>query len=260
MPDAIKLQIVSDRLHNLSDVQLDIIDDITRQLAVLPQYDLNPQSDFINDGMLWGLGDTLRIHHCFSAEAFTKDRFEHALERSANINGVKAARAARGNPGQDLTINGVNFSLKSEARADIKIDFAHISKFMELGRGTWSDQIEQLDGLRDQMFRHMNSYDRITMLRRLTPRFKDGNEHYELVEIPKALLLESATGVMKMMTNSVQSPKPGSCQVLDKHGKLKFELYFDGGTERKLQIKHIRKSLCIVHATWVFPAYQPIVL
>ena len=33
---------------------------------------------------------------------------------------------------------------------------------------------------------------------------------------------------------------------------MKYQLYFDGGTERKLQIKNLRKDLCTVHATWVF--------
>ena len=33
---------------------------------------------------------------------------------------------------------------------------------------------------------------------------------------------------------------------------VKFSLYFDGGTERKLQIKHLRKDLCKIHATWIF--------
>ncbi|MBK7271462.1 MAG: hypothetical protein IPI07_18805 [Flavobacteriales bacterium] len=29
-------------------------------------------------------------------------------------------------------------------------------------------------------------------------------------------------------------------------------MYFDGGGERKLQVQHLRKSLCLVHAEWVF--------
>ncbi len=33
---------------------------------------------------------------------------------------------------------------------------------------------------------------------------------------------------------------------------MDFQLYFDGGTERKLQIKHLLKSLCVVHAEWKF--------
>lgn len=40
----------------------------------------------------------------------------------------------------------------------------------------------------------------------------------------------------------------------DENGRLLFELYFDGGTERKLQIKGINIENCIVHARWSFPA------
>ena len=36
---------------------------------------------------------------------------------------------------------------------------------------------------------------------------------------------------------------------------MKFALYFDGGTERKLQVKDLQKSLCIVHGEWDF--YHP---
>ena len=38
----------------------------------------------------------------------------------------------------------------------------------------------------------------------------------------------------------------------ESRGEMKYQLYFDGGTERKLQIKNLRKDLCTVHATWVF--------
>jgi len=55
-----------------------------------------------------------------------------------------------------------------------------------------------------------------------------------------------------MRHQSKQNPKPGYCSVTDDEGNVKFKLYFDGGTERKLQIKNLRKDLCIVHATWEF--------
>jgi type II restriction enzyme len=51
---------------------------------------------------------------------------------------------------------------------------------------------------------------------------------------------------------STQSPKPGCCDVKDADGKLKFQLYFDAGSERKLQVRHLRKDLCMVHAYWEF--------
>lgn len=258
MPENPKIGAIAARLPSLSPVQVDLIDDITQQLAKPPEYHRKLDSDLISDGILWSLGDSLRIHHCFSAEAFTKDRFEFALERAANANGVRAVRAPRGNPGHDLNIGNNAFSLKSQANAGIKADFLHISKFMELGKGSWTDKVEDLAGLREQMFKHMEHYDRIIMLRRLQS-FKQ-TEIYELVEIPKALLEESKDGQLEMMAASKQMPKPGYCRVYDNGGRLKFELYFDGGTERKLQIRNIRKELCIVHATWEFPVNQPVAL
>ncbi len=53
-----------------------------------------------------------------------------------------------------------------------------------------------------------------------------------------------------MAFDSKQNPKPGTCTVIDAAGQVKFQLYFDGGTERKLQIRQIDKRLCTVHATW----------
>jgi len=73
-----------------------------------------------------------------------------------------------------------------------------------------------------------------------------------LVEIPKSLLLEGKSAQLVIQKRSRQNPKPGYGYVYDSQGKIKFALYFDGGTERKLQIKKIRKDLCIVHATWRF--------
>ena len=120
---------------------------------------------------------------------------------------------------------------------------------MELGKGQWGDNLQDLEGLRDNFFHHMRSYERILTLRKL----RDPNlSIYELVEIPKTLLLEATTGALEMKMSSRQFPKPGYCTVNDATGKVRFQLYFDGGTERKLQIKHINKALCFVHATWRF--------
>jgi hypothetical protein len=123
-------------------------------------------------------------------------------------------------------------------------------EFMELGKGHWSARVKDLEGLRDQFFAHMNAYERIFSLRCLS---KDSAcWYYELVEIPKILLEESAGGKLSIRHRSRQNPKPGYCDVKDPRGGLKYQLYFDGGTERKLQIKNLRKDLCTVHATWIF--------
>jgi hypothetical protein len=78
-----------------------------------------------------------------------------------NLCEIPATLAQRGNPGYDMTLGGVRFSLKTQANKGLSSRYLHISKFMELGGGTWTDQEEDFMGLREQFFRHMESYDRI---------------------------------------------------------------------------------------------------
>ncbi len=207
-------------------------------------------SDLVSGTFLHDFGDLLRIHHCYSKQPFSKDKFEYALESVCNMNGFQAKLSSTGNPGHDITINGVGISLKTQADSNIRVGKIHISKFMELGKGDWSDKIEDLIGLRQQFFNHMSSYERIFTLRCLSKN----PEHYkyELVEIPKALLLEAENGELLIKADSKQNPKPGYCQVQDDDGNVKFQLYFDGGGERKLQVKNLLKGYCTVHAQWEF--------
>jgi len=127
---------------------------------------------------------------------------------------------------------------------------------MELGKGEWSNSIEHLEGLREQFFDHMKAYERIFSLRCLSK--KPERWYYELVEIPKSLLEEARSGNLRMLTTSSQNPKPGYCDVESESGELKFQLYFDGGTERKLQIRNLLKQYCVVHAKWIFSTEAPL--
>lgn len=244
------IEYIGSTLPDLSDSQLEWLRTVIIRLNQSKTYYRNKDSDLVSDCILNNFGDTLKIHHCISNEAFTKDKFEHALKWVFNLclGQNKADLAGRGNPGHDLTIDGIRYSLKTQADRNISASKLHISKFHELGKGNWGDQESDLIGLRDQFFDHMKSYDRILSLRCL----KSEDWMYELVEIPKALLLKAAEGSLEMKHLSRQFPKPGYCYVRDSDDKMLFQLYFDGGTERKLQIKHLRKSLCIVHATWQF--------
>lgn len=240
------------KLLTLSGSQLDWVQGVIDQFQLPSKYDRHPASDLINDEVLERVGDALRIHHAFSRQALSKDRFEFALERALYLCGIDARLAdSRTNRGHDMTVNGARVSLKTQADANIQRNTIHISKWMELGRGEW-----RLDLLRDLFLEHIEGYDRIFTFRRLEP----GPEkyEYELVEIPKALMLEATNAHLVVQEKSKQNPKPGYGYVYEglgpAHGlgELKYSLYFDGGTERKLQIKGLRKSLCVVHASWEF--------
>jgi len=246
-----RLQNLCESLKGLTVGQVGWVEQVVQAFGKEHKFWRLDGSDLVSPCLLQDFGDALRIHHCFSREPFTKDKFEYALERVANLCKVKAQLAPKGNPGHDITISEQRFSLKTQADKNLKPDKLHISKFMELGKGEWSDNDSDLLGLREQFFKHMRSYDRILSLRSLVP---DGvaKWHYELVEIPKTLLMEAKRGQLRMAHESGQMPKPGYCDVTDKSGNLKFQLYFDGGTERKLQIRNLDKKYCTVHATWEF--------
>lgn len=245
---------VASLLLHLTDSQLGWIEEIVKQFNRPYDFRFDPASDIISECVVQEIGDALRLHHCFSKESFSKDKFEYLMERAAKLCGIEAELAPKGNPGHDLTIKGTRFSLKTQADKSIRRQTVHISKFMELGKGTWSDKDEDLIGLRNQFFAHMSSYERVLVLRNLSKAPADWE--YELIEIPKQLLALAERGRLEMRHGSSQMPKPGYCHVTNEEGELLFQLYFDGGGERKLQIKHINIRSCFVHARWRFPAEE----
>lgn len=237
---------IARQLRLLSGAQRGLVKDIVKQLTRPFNFKRDSKSDWVTPTVLQELGDTLRVHHALSRQALSKDRFEYAFERALKAGGLSADLGKnRTNRGHDIVIENIPVSLKTEAASKIKKDFLHVSKWMELGKGEW-----KLPLLRDAFLGHLKNYERVFMMRCLgatAPTY-----HYELVEIPKPLLLEAANCRFELKNKSKQKPKPGYGYVEDKKGSIKYALYFDGGTERKLQIKDLRKDLCKVHATWEF--------
>lgn len=213
----------------------------------VPQQFVRAQdSDVVTQAVLENLGDRMLIHHSGSRQALSKDRFEFAFEAALSAAGISAQLVkSRTNRGHDITIAGVPVGLKTEAAASIREEIIHFSKWMELGKGAWELPLQ-----RDIFLGHMKSYDRIFTLRCLSS--VPENVRYELVEVPKELLMEAGNCIFEITESSRQNPKPGYGHVKDAAGLLKFSLYFDGGTERKLRINALRKDLCKVHATWTF--------
>ncbi len=241
------------QIPGLSDYRLGLVQNMVLVFSQPWTIKRLSDSDIISESALLDFGDVLRIHHCFSREPFSKDKFEFALEAVLRASGVEAELAPRGRRGYDINIRGHNVSLKTEAAKAIRVDILHISKFMELGGGQWGDDPNDLVGLRQQFLDNLAGTDRILVLRAL--RKGDPDYLYELVEIPKNTLEKASEGRFEMRTESTQYPKPGYCFV-EKSGELLYSLYFDGGGERKLQIKSLKKGLCKVHASWQFDSPQ----
>jgi type II restriction enzyme len=248
------LEALVNRIKTLSAGQFALLNSIVETFELPISAWRLDGSDIVNSEFLAAFGDMLKLHHTLSVDYLDKHRFEAVMERVCKALGREASRPKKNNPGHDLTVDGVAWSLKTQGDASIRKEELHISKFMELGKGKREDEKDLL-GLRDMFLEHMNAYSRVFQLRyfALAPAPSMPASHfYELVEIPKALLQEASNGEFEMRHKSKQTPKPGYCTVRDESGEIKFQLYFDGGTERKLQIKHLQKGLCTVHASWEF--------
>ena len=261
-----------DEIESLTLSQKSWIQAIVQQFKLPHTFTRNEESDLVTETVLQNVGDLLRIHHTTSRRSLSKAPFEYAFEKALQLSGKSAKLAdSATNPGYDLTIGSVRISLKTEAAKNISEIKIHVSKWMEMGKGIWDPINIQLP----RFLEHMMGYDRILTLRCLKQTGTD--YQYELVEIPKTLMLEAATGIMECASTSTQETKPWYCRVPDVEANAKalaaynakdkkpknppkniykLSLYFDAGTERKLQIKGLLKSHCIVHATWRFNSVQ----
>lgn len=248
---------LTDLLSALSPRQLQHVRNLVVALGKGTQHQTNPDSDFANDEFAESFGDQLIAHNQGSGIPLTKDKFEWAMVQALRDTGHDASKLPNGNPGEDILVDGIPWSLKTQADKNIKVDRIHISKYMELGKGSWESATD-LSALRQRMFDHMRRYERIFTLRCFprVPQSTGGLSYtYELVEIPKSLLLLAGNWPIEIQETSRQTPKPAYCRVFDEAGAQLYSLYFDGGTERKLQVKNLAKVACIVHATWSFTVH-----
>jgi len=123
-----RIEKLSSALKGLSSWQLELVEQVVEQFHK-PYISIErlEESDIVNECFLNYFGDILKIHHTFSKEPFTKDKFEYALERISNLCGSSSQLAPRGNPGHDITINNVKISLKTQADKNIRVKkLAHL--------------------------------------------------------------------------------------------------------------------------------------
>jgi len=107
MSNEFRIKEIFENLRKVSDAQLDLVEKILNQLAIPRNFTRASDSDIVTNDLLGNLGDILLIHHCFSKEAFSKDKFEYAMEWVCNQSDIPAKLAPKGNPGHDITIDGL---------------------------------------------------------------------------------------------------------------------------------------------------------
>ncbi|RIK08229.1 MAG: hypothetical protein DCC49_09200 [Acidobacteria bacterium] len=204
-------------------------------------------SDLLSSAFVNDFSDSLLVYHATHTQRLTKKAFEFAFRDASEAAGREATITSNQvNPGADVLVDGVKYSLKTEGAQGISSLTVTISKLME---AAWiRDCVTGEDFAREASRRiaeHLGSYDRILVLRSFAEI--GGDVRYDLVEIPVAVLLN-----VRGLSAADFKPRSGrgstsAVVVLD--GAAAFTLTLDGSVE-KVTIRNLRLDLCQVHGTW----------
>src|SRR5574341_2422689 len=93
------------KIPALTDGQLFWLDRVIRVFEGAHTFQI-VGSDLFDRNTLENFGDALRIHHSFSAEPFSKDKFEYVLEKVLTLSDRKAILAPKENRKHDIEIEG----------------------------------------------------------------------------------------------------------------------------------------------------------
>jgi Type II site-specific deoxyribonuclease len=206
-----------------------------------------PDSDVATPLFVSAVGHYLSLHHATTTTPLNKKGFEFLFQFASDASG-RHARINRNttDANADVVVEGVGFSLKTQADKAVKKHTMYIQKLME---ARWIREINTPQEFHDigvrHILSHLERYQRILVLKAY-PRTGE-TVKYELVEVPKAVFgLLSGLGVSDFpVKNSF-----GTCSVpvRDAAGEA-FRLVFDGSVE-KIRIFNLRARNCISHAEW----------
>lgn len=164
--DDIQLQLYR-IVSNLKPTQIALLLEMARAMTVDIEEYVNESSDIVSPQFATNFSNRLLIHHATHAEKFGKKAFEYAFANASIATGKSAQIVSSlTNPGTDVVVDEVNFSLKTEASARINRKKITISKLME---ARWIRECNSREdfasGVATRVTRHLQQYQRIFMLR-----------------------------------------------------------------------------------------------
>jgi hypothetical protein len=237
-------------LEKLSESQLELVMEITQALTKTVVCRADPTSDIAVPEFTENIKNRLLIHHATNEELLKKKPFEYAFKAACKAAGKYAEIIdSQTNPGADVIVDRIKFSLKSEASAKMNTGSVTISKLMEarwIRECKTNEQFAQ--ETRERVGKHLREYQRILMLR---ASIVDGKGiTYELVELPREILLKVEQ--VQASDFAVRTKNGSNSATIFHRGSEAFTIRLDGSVE-KVTITRLPKLLCRHHATWVLP-------
>lgn len=203
----------------------------------------------------------LRLFHSLHspAEAMTKKAFEFAFEFAAKAAGHEASiDPSSTTEASDIVVDGAGFSLKTEAARGIAKGHITISKLME---SLWTKHCKTigdfLAGIQQHVVPRVEHSQRFFVLRAFGRLATAGVIEYELVEVPRDLLL-AMQDVKAEHFGPITRAKGTRVQV-QYDGAPAYTLVFDG-SDQKVTVRQLPTSRCVTHLRWTLrapPATSP---
>jgi len=118
-------------VRDLRPGQIKLLISMAKALHARVGADIAPGSDIVVPAFAENFSSRLLLHHATNEERFKKKSFEYAF-RAASIAAERDARIVTNaaHPGADVLVNGVGFSLKTEASEKIRRSSITISKLI----------------------------------------------------------------------------------------------------------------------------------
>lgn len=234
-----------------------LLDEIAEALKLtVPFPFIHEESDLVTEEFSDEFCARLLVHHAMSEEKLTKKSFEYFLCETGRSCGIEASIASvADDAGADIQYNGESWSLKTEAAKNIRRERMTISKLMEVNaiRDNYPEQESRVTEIQRRLKEHADRYDRILVLRAHALAHPRCSIEYELVEIPKELLLAAAEKNLRASDVKHHNSKGFRAVVSDKHGHI-LDLVLDGSDE-KVTIANLNVGRCLAHARWTIPVY-----
>ena len=207
----------------------------------------DPNSDICNQQFAEAAGNFLALHHGTHDERLNKKGFEFLFKFASEATGRMAIlNKNTTDAAEDIRVDGVSFSLKTQADKAIKKSAIYIQKLME---ARWIRECKtRADFARQTQAKvadHLSRYGRIMVLRGF-PASK-GIISYDLVEIPKALLMR-VKALRASDFSKRNSYGSSGAEVSDGKG-VAFRILLDGSVE-KVRIFNLRVDRCRIHGAW----------
>lgn len=255
MANSLKGNTVYDRLiakvRDLGEAECLVIETLIDSLGLTVENYADPNSDIVTPKFARYFRTRLQIHHATTKEKFKKKSFEYAFQEACRACGLEAQITPSGtNPGHDVTVDGIHYSLKTEASRGINEKQITISKFME---ARWIRECRTggdfCRGCR-RISEHLTHYHRVLILRAFSVLAPQEAVRYDLVEIPHGLL-----EAVKALTPQDFRPRTrngGSGATVRSRDGASFRLRLDGSVE-KVTLSGIMIADCVPHASWTVP-------